>query len=158
MHLGKQEEIEIMRKETIKDIIVKLKEIGIAKNAYFGFFQYGGGIYESCIKANKEGLLLYAACLLEASLEIDNRDFTEDKIQTYGLSPEFVSENTDFDFHYVELMNKPKLEIETTPEHKETWKDKLTGYIFGAILIFMLISVIIGIGTITSWILHLILS
>ena len=52
-----------MINKTIHTIINQLKEGNSKEKAYLGFFQYGGGTEESCIKANKEGLLLYASCI-----------------------------------------------------------------------------------------------
>ncbi|TBV25164.1 hypothetical protein DMZ43_12700 [Meridianimaribacter sp. CL38] len=141
-----------MTNNIIHTIINQLKEGNSKEKAYLGFFQYGRDIDESCIKANKEGLLLYASYLLEAGLEINKRSFDKNKIETFALSPDFISENTDFDFHYIELLNKPRLEIESISEYKESWKDKLVGYVIGGFLISLIVLIIIGFITILKWI------
>lgn len=141
-----------MTNRNIRTIVDHIREDNSIDNAYLGFFQYGGGIDESFIKANKEGLLLYASYLLEAGLEIESRSFNETKTESFGLSPDFISENTDFDFHYVELFNKSRFEIETIPEYIENRNDKLAGYVIGGFLISLLTLIIIGFITVLKWI------
>lgn len=141
-----------MKNQELNTVLQKLRENNIEENAYLGFFTDGGGLHESCIKANKDGLRLYAAALIEASLEIDNRNFNiEEEEEFFSIKTDWVSESSDIFFSYVELSNLPKAEIEPIKEHKENWKDKLMGYVLGGIIIFILISILVGVITIISW-------
>ncbi|NIK93516.1 hypothetical protein GZ212_15250 [Mangrovimonas sp. CR14] len=141
-----------MIKTVNQTIIDQIIQGNSSERAYFGFFQYGGGMDESCIKANKEGLFLYAASLIEAGLAIEERGFIENSTQTFGLSADFISENSDFDFPFIELINKPRLEMEPFQEYKQSWKVKLMGYVFGGILLFILLLTLIGFITFLKWI------
>jgi len=60
-----------MTDEDIKKLIDDLRSQKNYDEAYIGFFQYGGGPDESYIKANRQGLELHAAELLEAALETE---------------------------------------------------------------------------------------
>ena len=56
----------------IEAIIGELESVASKEKGYFSMWQYGGGPDESFIKANRDGLRLYAIELLKASLETDN--------------------------------------------------------------------------------------
>ncbi|MEM5565739.1 hypothetical protein WNY78_11520 [Psychroserpens sp. AS72] len=140
-----------MNTQEINTTIQRLKESNSEATAYFGFFQYGVGRDESNIKANKEGLRLYAANLLEVSLEIDEREFKENKKEFFTIPEEWLSKNSEFCFEYVELFQQSKTKIEPDIEYKETWKDLLVKYIFIGVLIFILMSILVGAITIIGW-------
>lgn len=102
------------------------------------------------IKANKDGLMLYAATLLEAAAEVDVRSF-ESQLETFRLNDDWISENSEFYFSFVELYQQTKDEIEPPIEHIETFPEMSIRYLIISILIFILISILVGIGTILSW-------
>jgi hypothetical protein len=60
-----------LNKDELKAIIDQLETANSKDEAYFGIFQYGGGPDESFIKANKQGLELFAAAILRASRDAD---------------------------------------------------------------------------------------
>jgi len=137
-----------------KEIGKLINELRSQKNydeAYIGYFQYGGGPEESCIKANRQGLELHAAELLEAALETE-KEFENGKIKTFGLDEGISDEESDFLFDYVELKKESRNEIKPKSDYKETWKDKLFKYFFFGILIGLGLLIIIGIVTVISWI------
>ncbi|MEZ4797537.1 MAG: hypothetical protein R2785_10255 [Flavobacteriaceae bacterium] len=137
-----------------KEIGKLINELRSQKNydeAYIGYFQYGGGPEESYIKANRQGLELHAAELLEAALETE-KEFENGKIKTFGLDEGISDEESDFLFDYVELKKEARKGIKPDSDYKETWKDKLFKYFFFGILIGLGLLIIIGIVTVISWI------
>ncbi|KAA5820432.1 hypothetical protein FPF71_17725 [Algibacter amylolyticus] len=140
-----------MNDKEIGKLINALRSQKNYDEAYIGYFQYGGGPDESCIKANRQGLELHAAELLEAALETE-KEFENGKIKTFGLDEGISDEESDFFFHYVELKKEARNEIKPYPDYKETWKDKLIKYFFFGILIGLGLLIIIGIVTVISWI------
>jgi len=141
-----------MTDEKLKKLITELENRNEKDKAYFGFYQYGGGPDESCIKANRKGLELYAAELLKAGIESENLEYNENQIASIGLDIDWIDEDGEFFFDYVELTNKDKEPKKKFPEYKETWKDKIfkIGCIGIGILLVGLI--LVGIITVITWI------
>ena len=139
-----------MTDEDIKKLIDDLRSQKNYDEAYIGFFQYGGGPDESYIKANRQGLELHAAELLEAALETE-KEFEIGKEKTFGLDEGISDPESDYDFDYVELKKENRNEIKPYSEYKETWKDKVfkVGCIGIGILLIGL--VIVGIFTVITW-------
>lgn len=137
----------------LRAVIQQLKETNLKENAYLGFF-YNDDDCETCyIKANKEGLELYATKLLEASLEMDRRAFVENKKEVFNLSLKWFVKHSDFEFSFIELVQKTKDEIigPIKKEYNQTWKDKLSGYGILGCFILALISMFTGIVVIITW-------
>lgn len=139
-----------MTDEDIKKLIDDLRSQKNYDEAYIGFFQYGGGPDESYIKANRQGLELHAAELLEAALETE-KEFEVGKEKTFGLDEGISDPESDYDFDYVELKKENRNEIKPYSEYEETWKDKVfkVGCIGIGILLIGL--VIVGIFTVITW-------
>ena len=137
-----------MTDDEIRKFINDLRDKQKFDEAYIGFFQFGGGSEESFIKANRQGLEMHAAELLEAAVTKYN-----DKSKSYGLDEGIQDIEGDFSFQYVDLKEGKRGEIKPSPDYKETWTDKvfLIGCI-AVILIFLSIGVIVLI-TIAKWIL-----
>ncbi|WP_132706154.1 hypothetical protein [Winogradskyella wandonensis] len=141
-----------MTDEELKKIITELENRNEKEKAYFGFYQYGGGPDESCIKANRKGLELYAVELLKAGLESETREYEKNKVESVGLNTDWTDENGEFFFDYVELTNKDKKSKDKSfPENKETWKDK--AFKIGCIGIGILLIglTIIGFVSVLNW-------
>ena len=92
-----------MTNSEIQEFISSIHQRNSIDQAYIGFFQYGGGPDESFIKANRQGLELYAAQLLSAGIEIDKRLFEKGTVETFGVNSDIVSDETEIDIHYIEL-------------------------------------------------------
>ncbi len=119
--------------------------------AYIGYFQYGGGTDEGYIKANRQGLELHAAELLEAALQTEI-DSNSKKLKTFGLDEGIIDKESDFFFDYVELVKESINEISPTREYEESWKDKLIKFCFFGVVIVLGVLILIGISTVISWI------
>lgn len=116
--------------------------------AYLSFF-YGDDSGDlGYIEVNKEGIMLFTADLLEASIEIDNRKF--DKEELFYMPTDLISVNSEIRFDFVKFIQK-KQEIEPTIDYNETWKDHLIKFFFIGVLIFILVSILVGAFTILTW-------
>ena len=136
----------------IENIISELENSNNKKKAFFGLYQYGGDIHESCIRANRQGLILYAVELLRASKEIEKGTFENGKIEHYKIDLSWTDENADFCFDNLELTSKIKTKkVNTFPKYQETWKDKLYSYLFLGIIMVLVIFLIIGFTTTVKW-------
>ena len=135
---------------TDKEIGKLTNELRNQKNydeGYIGFFQYGGGPDECFIKANRQGLELYAAELLAAALETET-EFETGKEKTYGLDQNLLDNESEFGLSYVELKTEKRNDIKPYSEYKDTWKDK--AFEIGCIAIGILLVVLLVIGFITA--------
>ncbi len=137
----------------LRAVIQQLKETNLKENAYLGFFCNDDGSETCYMKANKEGLELYATKILEASLEMDRRMFSDKKKEVFNLPVKWFVNDSDFQFSFIELLQKTKTEIidPIKEEHNQTWKDKLKGYVILGCFIFALISMLTGFVVIITW-------
>lgn len=141
-----------MTEDELQNIINKFDETELKKQAIWGVFQYGGGPDESFIKANKEGLELFALELLKASIESNKViEDKKDKIITLDYYGDWNYENADTYLQYIELtdekrVSKPKV------AYKATLFDKLMSYLFMVISIILVVAIFVGLGTMFSWI------
>ncbi|MDG4715064.1 hypothetical protein [Winogradskyella marincola] len=142
-----------MTDEELKKIIFELEKRNEKEKAFFGFYEYGGGPDESHIKANRKGLELFATELLKVGIESENREFKKNGTESIGLNTDWLDENGEFFFDFVELTKKDKAPTEKTfPEHKETWKDKAFRVGCFGIGILLVGLIIVGLITVLNWI------
>lgn len=141
-----------MKDKEIGKLIEELRSQAKYDEAYIGYFQYGDGFDESFIRANRQGLELYAAEILQAVLETEKEFDKETKFKIFGLNPKILDEESDFFFDYIELVKEKRNEIKLNYQYKETWKDKMAKYASFGILIGLGLLVIIGLVTVVSWI------
>ena len=135
----------------IRKLIEELRNRNNSDDAYIGFYQYGGGPDESYIKANRQGLEIHAAELLEAALET-RAEFEKGKEKTFGLDNKLYDNESDYGFDYVELKKEKRNEIKPYSEYKETWKDKIFKVGCIGIGILLIAFIIIGFITVITWI------
>jgi len=140
-----------MTDKEIAGLINKLRSEKKYNDAYIGFFQYGGGPDESYIKANRQGLELYAADLLAAALETET-EFEAGKEKIYELDQDLMDSHSVVRLDYIELKKEKLSEIKPDPEYKETWKDKAIKIGFITIGILLILLIIIGLITTVTWI------
>lgn len=138
-----------MTKEELQEIVARLKATNTKDDAYFGIFRYGGGPDESFIKANRQGLELFAAEVLEASMfaeEIVNDH--KKNIHSFSYDEEWIDGETLV--QYVEPFLEPRQKIKeetVTP----SWTDKM--FAGGCILfvVICLVLLITGLVTAIKW-------
>lgn len=137
-----------MTNEELQKIIEQFDEDELKKLGVFGIYQYGGGPEESFIKANKEGLELYALELLKCARETESILNNDNKRKLYSLDIEadFIDQNSQVFIHYIEPIAE-KQNIDHSVYHKSTVMDKLLP--FGCLIIFIIILISIVVGLIT---------
>lgn len=126
-----------MNAQGLSAVIQQLKMTNSKEDAYLDFFYNEEGSRGCHLKANKEGLELYATILLEASLEMEYRMFTEKK-EIFSITKKHFIKHSNFQFAFIELLNKTKKEI--TPDRKEfnkSRKEKLKVYIIAGCFTFL---------------------
>ncbi|WP_298952038.1 hypothetical protein [uncultured Nonlabens sp.] len=135
-----------MEEEELKKIVQDLRTHNLEKDAFFGFIQYGGGPDESCIKANKEGIRLYAAELLAASVKIPEKN-------SIGLQTEWTYDNGDFFFDYIEISEKIENQEEQEARKNNWWLNKLFTVGCISVIAALIIFIIVGGYTVLNWLL-----
>jgi hypothetical protein len=120
-------------------------------DATFGIYQYGGGTDECYIKANKEGLRLYALELLIAAQKAEEV-FEDSKQNIIPISylENWIDQDSHVFLQYIDPVRKRAITPST--EAKSTIKDNLTTGGCLLFLIFILLAVIVGAATIFKWI------
>ena len=142
-----------MTDRKIEDIISDLKQNNKKEESIFGFYHQDGDEYNTSIKANKQGIKLFAVELLKASIEIENRNFENGEIEYLEIDIDWTDSNADFYFNSLEITQKVKTEKdEVFPKYEESWKDKLYGKLIFVIIILLILMLIIGIITTINWI------
>jgi hypothetical protein len=142
----------MLTKEDLQKIIDQFDEDELKRQGIFGISQYGGGSDESFVRANKEGLELFALELLKSAREIENvLSDPEKNIIPFDYDEDWVDENSDTIIQYIEpIAEKQKLKPKS--EYKSTLADKLMPFGCGLIAIILLISVVVGLVTVIKWI------
>jgi hypothetical protein len=140
-----------LTKEELQKIIDQFDEEYLKQQGIFGISQYGGGSDESFIRANKEGLELFALELLKAARDSEaTLADTEKKIIPFGYDGNWIDENGDTFIHYIEPI-ADKQKSKPKAEYKMTFSDRLMPYGCGLIAIILVVSVIVGLVTLFKW-------
>jgi hypothetical protein len=141
----------MLTKEELQKIIDQFDEDDLKRQGIFGILQYGGGSDESFIRANKEGLELFALHLLKSARDTESILLdTEKKSIPFEYDDNWIDENSDTLIQYVEpVADKQKLKPKS--EYKSTIADKLMPIGCGLIAIILVISVIVGLVTVFNW-------
>ncbi len=141
----------MLTKEELQKIIDQFDEDELKRQGIFGISQYGGGSDESFIRANKEGLELFALELLRSARDTEaTLADTQKKIIPFDYKENWIDENSDTFIQYVEpIADKQKLKPKT--EHKTTVADRLTPYGCGLVVIVLAVSLIVGLLTLFKW-------
>lgn len=141
-----------MRQEELQKIIGQFDEENLRKKGIFGIYQYGGGSDESFIRANKEGIELFAVELLKSAKDVeDPLSDTTKNIIPIEYDENWINENSDTFIHYIEpIAYKQELKIKN--EYKPNFLERLLPYGCGFVLLVLLIFIIIGFSTVLNWI------
>jgi hypothetical protein len=138
-----------LTEEEIKELIEQLKS-DAGDEAFFGVFKYGSRSEESFIKANKEGLKLFASQILEAINQVDHTISDETK-NIIPIDYDWTDEDSDTCIQYIEpvVYSTDKKKVIEEPE---SLKDKAIKYGCFAGLIFLLVAALTGVVTILKWV------
>ena len=146
-----------MQNEEILRIIDDLQARNSYVDAVIGFHQYGGGPDESFIKANRQGLELFAAELLKAALETE-KSAVQDQPAIYHLEmEEWTARKTEYHFGYIELQKAKRDDIFPSEDFIQNRQSRLSGTLtgFGCVLLILILGIccFIGILSVLRWIL-----
>jgi len=139
-----------LNKEELQKIIEQLESTNSKDEAYIGIFQGGEEPHDLFVKANRQGLELYAVQLLKASRDSEEViNDTKRKFIYLDDNDEWIQ--GDMFIQYIEP-NLEKREFVKFEENKKHW----FGWIFGAgclaLVLLIVISFFVGLGTIWNWI------
>jgi hypothetical protein len=140
-----------VNKEELQRLIDAIEKNNLKGEADFGIFQYGGGPDESLIKANPQGLALFAAQLLKAAKEAEDQTINSIPLD---IEESWVDKKSSIFIQYIQLI-KEKQEKIISPHATlpSSAKDK---FFFAAgilVLVLLLITLGVGIWTIIKWLL-----
>jgi hypothetical protein len=141
----------MLTKEELQKIIDQFNEEELKRQGIFGISQYGSGSDESFIRANKEGLELFALELLKSARDTEAiLSDTEKNIIPFDYDENWVDENSDTFIQYVQpIADKQKIKPKT--DHKTTFTERLMPYGCGLVAIILVIAVIVGLVTLFKW-------
>ncbi|MCG9793267.1 hypothetical protein [Flavobacterium algicola] len=132
-------------------IIEKFDENDLKIKGIFGIFQYGGGSDESFIKANKEGLELFALELLKSANSTEEvLNDSEKTIIPFQHNEDWIDENSNTIIEYIEPLYYNR-KINVQKDYKTKNIEKLISLGFGFLGIILVISVLVGFATIIKW-------
>jgi len=141
-----------LTEEELQKIIDQFDEEMLKRQGIFSILQYGGGSDESFIKANKEGLEMFALELLKSSRDAENVIADKKKnIIPLNYDESWIDEFGDTFIQYIEPI-KEKQEFKSKKDYKQTILDKLVPLGCITAIIVIIISTIVGLITITDWI------
>ena len=141
----------MLTKEELQKIIDQFDEYELKRQGIFGIFQYGGGSDESFIRANKEGLELFALELLKSARDTETiLSDTEKNIIPLEYDGDWVDDNSETFIQFIQpIADKQKLKPKS--EYKSTFVDKLMPLGCGLVALILLASVIVGLVTLLKW-------
>lgn|GEM_PF-6668437 len=131
-----------MEESNLLKFIQELEGQNLKEEAYFAIKDHGDRNDDTYISSNKEGLQLYAAQLLKASLDID-------KVETVSFDHNEAWTDGDIFIGYIKAASAAEKEEQ---EYKMTIKDKLLSVSCGLVFLFLITSIVVGIKTIIVWI------
>ena len=111
--------------------------------AYWSIQQYGGDIDESFVKANRAGVLLFAADLLEAGIETPDQHGRA----TRGLNT--IDQDGEIRLDHVELVQHDASQPPEEPKIRRLWKALAAG-LWIALIVFILLCLVVGFKTIVT--------
>ncbi|MFT3950017.1 MAG: hypothetical protein QM763_23830 [Agriterribacter sp.] len=140
-----------MTNEELQKIIDQLDENGLKQEAVFGIFNYGAGSGESFIKANKEGLRLFAAELLKSAKKVEEvLPPDENNIIPFDYNGDWIDENSATFIQYVQPVSGKQF---TAPQQKAAIavSNRLVLYAWIIGIIILLAAIVVGFITIFKW-------
>ena len=143
----------MLTKEELQKIIDQFDEEELKRLGIFGILQYGGGSDESFIRANKEGLEIFALELLKSARDTEATlaDSEKKLITNFNYDEEWIDENSDTFINYIEpIADKQKSKPKS--EYESTFADKLIPFGCVLVAIFLVISFLVGLVTIFKWV------
>ena len=139
-----------MYTEGHEKLIEQLRQTINTEEATFGIFQYGGGTDECYIKANKDGLRLYALELLIAAQKAEEVfDAPQKNIIPISYQENWMVEDSDVLLQYIDPVCK-KTGVPVV-EQKTSFSDKMISGGCFLLFVFIVLSFLVGAISIIKW-------
>jgi hypothetical protein len=135
-----------MTKAVLYKLIEEFPEPDQAKEPIFGIFQIGADPDESCITANKGGLLLFIEQLLRAS-----KDAQDNSTVHIDSNASWIDKRSDINIKFIEFANATHF-IPVQKDKQESRFVKLVPIGCVALIIIFIIAAIVGLGAMLKWI------
>lgn len=135
-----------MQKEQLQELIDKLEETQLEHDAYFKIGSENGHHTESYIRANKQGLQLFALRLLKAS----NQNEKTSLPHWFDITEEWLDDSEVF-INHIQILQEKRTKIHPETEYSATG-GKLLGYGCVLVMLLLITSTIIGLVTIIQWV------
>ncbi len=138
--------------QPLSSIIEKLKQGASEDEAFFGIYEVEEDSENYCIKANKRGMELFTAEMLQA---LNAPNWSDAKLQEKAIeisaSNNWMALDSEVFIRFVQPLQEKPAVIEP-PEMKDDWKE--TAFKFGCIaaLICLVFATIVGLCTMFNWI------
>lgn len=141
-----------MTKEDLQKIIEQFDEEELKQQGVFGLAYYQDDPYESFIRANKEGLELFALELLKSARDFEGMlvDKTKRGIP-FGADENWMDQNSEIFIQFVEPITD-KQPLKQKVDHKLTFKDRIGLFGCGLIALLLIISLLVGLVVVLKWI------
>jgi hypothetical protein len=136
-------------KKELQNRIDQFDEDQLKENGVFGIFTYGGDSSENYIKANKDGLELYALRLLKTARDLEDTLPDNNENDIWFDKENWIDENSEVFINYVEQIVDKQKDIGGQQNTKFSDNLALYGCIF--ILMFLLFSILVGVITMFGW-------
>ncbi|OIN59727.1 hypothetical protein [Arsenicibacter rosenii] len=143
----------MLKQKELQNIIDQFPEERLKEKAFFGIYHYGNNTDESFIKANTEGLQLFALQLLRSTLDIDLTSSTANQ-NTISLiyDEDWIDEHSDTLIQYIHpVFEKPVPKI--IKKNSPYFSGKLVGLAFSLFALLVVVALLIGFVTILKWLL-----
>jgi hypothetical protein len=145
VYFGVKSEKQMTTRKDVDSAVVGL--VGLIRStedpqeAYWSVQQYGGAVDESYIKANRAGVLLFAADLLEAGIgTVEPRGKANHVLNT-------VDQSGEVGLDYIELVEKNGNSPTANKEPRTVW-GMIALVLWVAVILFVLACLIVGFMTI----------
>ncbi|MBK7127838.1 MAG: hypothetical protein IPM74_14625 [Crocinitomicaceae bacterium] len=138
-----------MNKDELQKIIDQLESSNSKEDAYFGIFDFGHESGESFVKANKEGLELFATELLKASRDADEI-VADEKKKIINVEYNAAWIDGDTLIQYVQPSIEKRVNAKFEPP-KQTWLGRIAGAGCLALILIAVAAFAIGLFTMFSW-------
>jgi len=140
-----------MTQDELQQIIDKLESQVSKYNASFGIFQHGGGSDESYIKANKEGLVLYALELLKAVNKTGEASGHGQNNIPLSFEEPWLDEQSDTVVQYIEPVANRSIGIDTKGRKGSVLVKFLSCGCF-TVIVLLIVSAFVGLWTLIKWV------
>lgn len=141
----------MLTKDDLQKIIEQFDEKTLKQQGIFGIAHYRGMPDENYIRANREGLVMFALQLLKAA-----RDSTpqlsdnENNITALGYHEDWIDEHSDIFIQHIQHIADQQM-LKPTDAYQPKIMDKLVPFGCGLVGIILLVSLVTGFVTLWKW-------